>query len=37
MNYGYMYTMVDYSNGERPTGDYNDWERMNLAAFQRNW
>jgi len=37
MNYGYMYTSVDYSDGSRPFGDYNDWERMNLTAFQQEW
>ncbi len=35
MNYGYMYYTVDYSDGSRPFGDYNDWERMDLTYFQR--
>jgi len=37
MNYGYMYKMVDYSNGERLFRDYDDWERMDLTYFQRSW
>ncbi|MBU0496684.1 MAG: hypothetical protein KKC68_07175 [Candidatus Thermoplasmatota archaeon] len=35
MNYGYMYYTVDYSDGSNPSSlDYNDWERMDLRAFQ---
>jgi len=37
MNYGYMYVSVDYSDGSRPVGDYNDWERMDLGAFESGW
>lgn len=42
MNYGYMYTVVDYSDGSRPYigrqfGDYDDWERMDLTYFQNEW
>jgi hypothetical protein len=37
MNYGYMFTSVDYSDGSRPFGDYDDWERMDLTAFQQDW
>ena len=37
MNYGYMYTTVDYSDGSRPFGDYDDWERMDLTFFQEDW
>ena len=37
MNYGYMYTTVDYSDGSRPIIDLDDWERMDLTAFQRRW
>jgi hypothetical protein len=38
MSYGWMYRMVDYSDGSRPHlgplfGDYDDWERMNLTFF----
>jgi len=36
MNYGYMYTVVDYSDGSRPFNDYNDWERMDLTSFQND-
>ncbi len=36
MNYGYMYQMVDYSDGSRGKNDFNDWssDRMDLTAFQ---
>ncbi len=34
MNYGYMYKMVDYSDGSRLLRDYDDWERMDLNYFQ---
>ncbi|MFC1748863.1 hypothetical protein ACFL2V_08645 [Pseudomonadota bacterium] len=42
MNYGYMFTVVDYSDGSRTAfgsimPDYNDWERMDLTSFQRDW
>jgi hypothetical protein len=37
MNYGYMYTTVDYSDGSRFIKDYNDWERMNLGYFEIDW
>jgi hypothetical protein len=37
MNYGYMYYTVDYSDGSRPQNDYDDWERMDLTSFQRDW
>jgi hypothetical protein len=37
MNYGYMYQMVDYSDGSRPIHDFNDWERMDLTGFQEDW
>jgi len=40
MSYGWMYRMVDYSDGSRPhlgpfIGDYDDWERMDLTFFHR--
>jgi len=35
MNYGYIYQMVDYSNGSRFFRDYNDWERMDISGFQQ--
>jgi hypothetical protein len=35
MNYGYMYYTVDYSDGSHPNPiDFDDWERMDLRAFQ---
>jgi hypothetical protein len=34
MNYGYMYYTVDYSDGSRPSGDYDDWNRMDLSYFE---
>lgn len=37
MNYGYMYTTVDYSDGSRLFGDYDDWERMDLSYFEDSW
>jgi hypothetical protein len=37
MNYGYMYRTVDYSDGSRPLIDYDDWTRMDLTHFQREW
>jgi len=42
MSYGWMYRMVDYSDGSRPhlgpfIGDYDDWERMDLTYFLKNW
>ena len=35
MNYGYMYLMVDYSDGSRGKNDFNDWANLDLAFFQR--
>jgi len=37
MNYAYMYTTVDYSDGSRSLNDYDDWERMDLRSFQRDF
>ena len=37
MNYGYMYKMVDYSDGSRLFHDYDDWERMDLTYFESSW
>jgi len=34
MNYGYMYTTVDYSDGSRGLRDFNDWVNMDLTSFQ---
>ena len=38
MNYGYMYYTVDYSDGSRVSiKDYDDWSRMSLDYFEREW
>ena len=37
MNYGYMYYTVDYSDGSRLFRDYDDWTRMRLDYFEREW
>ena len=37
MNYGYMYTMVDYSDGSRQRNDFDDWQRMDLSWFDEQW
>jgi len=37
MNYGYMYTSVDYSDGSRGKNDFDDWDRIDLTYFQNQW
>ena len=37
MNYGYMYTTVDYSDGSRLVRDYDDWTRIDLTSFEGSW
>jgi hypothetical protein len=37
MNYGYMYSTVDYSDGSRLIRDYDDWTRMDLAYLEGSW
>jgi hypothetical protein len=37
MNYGYMYYTVDFSDGTHGNNDYDDWERMDLSHFQKEW
>lgn len=37
MSYGYIFYTVDYSDGSRPPPDYDDWERMDLSAFEDEW
>ncbi|MCX6666189.1 MAG: C2 domain-containing protein [Euryarchaeota archaeon] len=37
MNYGYMFTMVDYSDGSHGKNDFNDWITMDLTAFQQGF
>ncbi len=34
MNYGYMYMMVDYSDGSRGKNDFDDWNRLDFNFFQ---
>jgi len=34
MNYGYMYRMVDYSDGSRGKNDFDDWNRLDLTYFK---
>jgi hypothetical protein len=37
MNYGYIYLMVDYSDGSRGKNDFNDWTTMDMTAFQNEF
>lgn len=37
MNYGWMFQIVDYSNGSGPWPDRNDWERMDYNHFKKGW
>ena len=37
MSYGYIFYTVDYSDGSRRSPDYDDWERMDLSAFEDEW
>ena len=37
MNYGYMYKIVDYSDGSRQKNDWDDWDRLDFQAFQDSW
>ena len=34
MNYGYMYKMVDYSDGSRGKNDFDDWGRIDFRYFE---
>jgi hypothetical protein len=34
MNYGYMYLMVDYSDGSRGKNDFDDWNRLDFSFFK---
>ncbi|MCK5257873.1 MAG: hypothetical protein KAJ69_00030, partial [Thermoplasmatales archaeon] len=36
MNYGYMYLIVDYSDGSRGKNDFDDWNRIDLTYFQKS-
>ncbi len=35
MNYGYMYKIVDYSDGSRGKNDFSDWSNLDFTFFQR--
>ena len=37
MNYGYMYKIVDYSDGSRGRNDFDDWNRLDFTFFQEPW
>ncbi|MFH1100805.1 MAG: hypothetical protein V1726_02055 [Methanobacteriota archaeon] len=37
MNYGWMYKMVDYSDGSRGRHDSDDWSLLDLEFFQRDF
>jgi len=37
MNYGYMYKIVDYSDGSRGRNDFDDWDRLDFTFFQYGW
>jgi hypothetical protein len=37
MNYGYMYSSVDYSDGSRGKNDFDDWDRLDFYSFQSGW
>lgn len=37
MNYGWVYTLVDYSDGSQMRPDIDDWERLDYDAFEREW
>ena len=37
MNYGYMFRMVDYSDGSRGKNDFNDWYTMDLTDFETDF
>jgi hypothetical protein len=37
MNYGFMYYTVDYSDGSSIPPDLDDWTRMDLSYFDREW
>lgn len=34
MNYGYIYRILDYSDGCRGKNDFDDWNRLDLTYFQ---
>ena len=34
MNYGYMYVLLDYSDGTHGKNDFDDWNNIDLTFFQ---
>jgi hypothetical protein len=34
MNYGYMYVLLDYSDGSHGINDFDDWSNIDLTLFQ---
>ncbi len=37
MNYGWMYRLVDYSDGSLPSPDIDDWSRIDYHSFEWEW
>ena len=37
MNYGWIFYLVDYSDGSRRSPDIDDWERIDYNDFEREW
>ena len=37
MNYAWMYTLVDYSDGSRANPDIDDWNRIDYDSFENEW
>ena len=37
MNYGYIYLLVDYSDGSRRYPDKDDWNRISYDFFENDW
>lgn len=37
MNYGWVYTLVDYSDGSHRSPDIDDWERIDYESFEDEW
>jgi len=37
MNYWYTYRIIDYSNGDDDTFDQDDWGKLDLTRFEREW
>jgi hypothetical protein len=36
MNYGYMYKIVDYSDGSRGRNDFDDWQHLDFSFFKNS-